>query len=390
MNSHLSLPTDEEETSKWSSIMNKKIVHFFPRLIIGGGTEYLVNFVEGLYKIGVSSEILTSSIDNSGCHHLITRLRKCGHIQLIKFSVISFILSSNFVRMLRIDSNRYSLHFHGIFAMKLGLILRIFGRSVIYQPHGYWRSKRLGANIIDILIDLIAVYFASKIIITSPDETNDLSPLIRRVMQNKTHIVLTRINHLKAPSIKYSPSAKTLICIAVRGVYQKGLDNLFRLMLKAKENCLDLKLVHYYGSQEGEFKILEQQIENANLGKYYELRRAVTDVWSQRLEVLGFLSLSRFEGRSLAVQEAMAYELPILATECAGHIDLLDKTCATLVDPEDLDSQYNGLVAFMSEAAEREAKAETAKSLILNEPSVIDMVNQIYKVHFPSKNQVDT
>jgi len=361
-------------------------VHFFPRLILGGGTEYLVNFVEGLYESGVSSEILTSSIDNSGCHHLITRLRKCGHIQLIKFSVLPFILSSNFVRLLRVDSKFYSFHFLGIFTMRLGLLLRIFGRSVIYQPHGYWRSKRLGANVIDVLIDLIAVYFASKVIITSPDETNNLSPLIRRMMQNKTHIVLTRINHLKAPLVKYSPSAKTLICIAVHGVYQKGLDNLFKLMLQAKENCLDLRLVHYYGSQEGEFEILEQQIEDANLGKYYELRRAVADVWSQRLEVMGFVSLSRFEGRSLAVQEAMAYELPILATECAGHIDLLDKTCATLVDPEDVDSQYSGLVTFMSEAAEREVKAATAKSLILNEPSVIDMANEIYKVHLPAKN----
>jgi hypothetical protein len=65
----------------------------------------------------------------------------------------------------------------------------------------------------------------------------------------------------------------------------------------------------------------------------------------------------------------LAYELPILATELAELIDLLDDTCATLVDPDDLESQYNGLVGFMSEVSTREAKSVVEKSwMLLDEP----------------------
>ena len=77
----------------------------------------------------------------------------------------------------------------------------------------------------------------------------------------------------------------------------------------------------------------------------------------------------------------MLHQLPILATRCEGHTDLLDDTCATLVDVEDLDNQFDGLVSFIKGRQERELKAEVAHRKALSEPSADEMANEIYQVH---------
>ena len=352
-----------------------------PRFILGGGTEYLVNTVEGLHKNGIENHIVTTSIDRDSCSELISRTLKSASLDVMDFSKLGFFWTAGFRSMIRADKKCQSLHFHGIYTMRIGVLFRVFGWKVVYQPHGYWRSKKERASLLDLVIDLVAVFAAHKVIITSPDELSNLPRFVHRVATKKSVLVLTRINQDADSNIIYDPCSNILICIAIRGVYQKGIDNLLKLMMKAKDNGLDVKLVHYYGSRTEEYDDLCRQISALKLENWYELRRAVPAIWSERIGVVGFVSFSRFEGRSLAIQEAMHQELPVFLTRCEGHVDLLDDKSASFVPVEDLDAQYDGLVAFLDNPLDRVRKVEVAKKKISCEPTADDMAREIYQVH---------
>lgn len=361
--------------------MISKITHFFPRIVLGGGTEYLLNTLEGLDKIGVKNEVLTASIDHKNCFDIRDKMLKYGPVEVVSFSVVCLLWAEFFHKLLRTERKNHSLHFHGVFTMKMGIIFALLGWKIVYQPHGYWRSKRNGARWFDAVIDWFAVCVASKIILTTPDELSNLPQRVAKIADKKSVTILTRINHSSQSNIYYEEESKVLVCIAIRGVYQKGIDNLVTLMKRAKTANLNVRLVHYYGSFEGDYDLLQREIIDSDLGDCYELRKAVPNVWSQDLAITGFISLSRFEGRSLAIQEAMLFGLPILATSCEGHTDLLDQACGSLMSVDNSDEQYNGLVDFLNDHTGRKTRAVNAQDRILAEPSSNDMAYEIYQVH---------
>jgi glycosyltransferase involved in cell wall biosynthesis len=352
-----------------------------PHFTIGGGTEYVVNTVEGLYTKNIKSDIYTTRVDRDKCQRLIDRSKQCGNLFICSFSPIKFIFSQRGLKLIYENRKETTFHFHGIFSMQIGIFFKIIGKKCVYQPHGYWRSKKDNTKWYDILIDLLAIIMSHKIIITTPDEISNLPKIVKTIARKKSSIVLTRINHSETTNIKYNSSSNLLLCMAVKGFYQKGIDNLIDLMKLVKKNSIDVKLVHYYGSEgDAEFLKLLHQIEKEQISDIYELRKVVPNIWNETMNIAGVISLSRFEGRSLAIQETVIRGIPIIATECAGHMDLLDKEWSYLIDIEDVSLQFDSLLNFLGDK-NLHLKANKGKEKMLKEPSSLDMAIEIYLIH---------
>ena len=125
----MSIAAKNERTSQY---MISKITHFFPRIVLGGGTEYLLNTIEGLYKVGVKNEVLTASIDNKNCADMRDKMLNYGTVEVVSFSVFSLLWADFFHRILRMRKLDHSLHFHGVFTMKLGAIFALLGWNIVY------------------------------------------------------------------------------------------------------------------------------------------------------------------------------------------------------------------------------------------------------------------
>ena len=130
--------------------------------------------------------------------------------------------------------------------------------------------------------------------------------------------ILHKANH---PSgIKISSSFN--IVSTGRLVPQKGYDRLIPIIGKLRKEGKD---IHLYIIGEGkERKSLENIIKNEGLQGCVHLMGYMSNPYALMKIMDLFVCSSRAEGYSLAIGEAMTLGLPIISTECAGPIELLD------------------------------------------------------------------
>ena len=81
------------------------------------------------------------------------------------------------------------------------------------------------------------------------------------------------------------------------------------------------------------------------------------------------------------VQEVMQKRIPILATSCEGHSDLIDESSAFMIPVDDPERQYLGLMKFIESPQERSIRAQVAHENILREPDSSQMASDILEVH---------
>ena len=74
-----------------------------------------------------------------------------------------------------------------------------------------------------------------------------------------------------------------------------------------------------------------------------------------------FVLSSRTEGTPIALFEAMAAEVPIVATRVGGVPDVVGETEAWLVDPEDSQAIARALAAIRADPAEARRRCEAAR-----------------------------
>lgn len=76
----------------------------------------------------------------------------------------------------------------------------------------------------------------------------------------------------------------------------------------------------------------------------------------------GFVLSSRTEGTPIALFEAMAAGVPIVATRVGGVPDVLEGDVALLIPPEDSDALASGIAALLAEPRAAAARAERARA----------------------------
>ncbi len=146
---------------------------------------------------------------------------------------------------------------------------------------------------------------------------------------------------------------------------QKGFDLLLRAFARLQAKYPDWQLtILGEGPMRSELEELRSQLKLTDRVHFPGL---VTNVRDYLAQADLFVMPSRFEGFPMALCEAMACGLPVLAADClSGPRDIIDDGIdGVLVAPEDVDALTAQLDALMSDPARR-------KQLALNAPQILD------------------
>lgn len=117
---------------------------------------------------------------------------------------------------------------------------------------------------------------------------------------------------------------------------------------------------------------LEQQINELGLAEDFLLCGAVDNPYPYLAQTDLYVHASRFEGKSIAVQEAQVLECPILASNCSGNLEnVSDGVDGRLCDltPEAI---RDGILWLMEHPEERQQYAKAAGQKHLNQANEID------------------
>jgi GalNAc-alpha-(1->4)-GalNAc-alpha-(1->3)-diNAcBac-PP-undecaprenol alpha-1,4-N-acetyl-D-galactosaminyltransferase len=176
-----------------------------------------------------------------------------------------------------------------------------------------------------------------------------------------------------APIAKLLP-APSLIAIG-RLHPQKGFDLLIRAFEQIQAKYPDWQItILGEGPMRSELEELRSQLQ---LTGRVHLPGLVTNVQQYLYQADIFVMPSRFEGFPMALCEAMASGLPVIATDClSGPREIVENGVnGMLVMTEDVDALAAGLDALMSNPAQRQQLAQNA-------PQILDRfgVEQVMKI----------
>ena len=145
---------------------------------------------------------------------------------------------------------------------------------------------------------------------------------------------------------------------------QKGFDLLLKAFHKIHAKYPDWQLtILGEGAMRAELEQLRSQLK---LVDRVHLPGLVSNVPTYLDRADLFVMPSRFEGFPMALCEAMAYGLPVLAADClSGPRDIIeDGVNGVLVKTEDIDALAAGLDKLMSDPAKRQQLAKNAPSIL--------------------------
>jgi glycosyltransferase involved in cell wall biosynthesis len=159
-------------------------------------------------------------------------------------------------------------------------------------------------------------------------------------------------------------NGKRMIYIGRYDIHHKGLDVLMLAIGHIKGEMLERGLsVDFYGSWDNERKLLQQQCEVNGLEEVLTIHGPVFGKMKEDVLVQAdlFIATSRFEGHPMAVLEAMAYSLPVIATpgtSIAEEIEDSGSGWAVELDFRDIGEAILEALSDKEELARRGAKAK--------------------------------
>jgi glycosyltransferase involved in cell wall biosynthesis len=160
-----------------------------------------------------------------------------------------------------------------------------------------------------------------------------------------------------------------------RLVPQKGYDLAIQVMALLKEAGL---LVRWYVLGEGPLrKQLEKQIARLGLEEDFILLGAKKNPYPYFVQSDLYANLSRFEGKSIAIQEAQILGVPVIATDSSGNREqITDRTDGVLcqTNPEKIRDE---IIHLLKNQPLREQYAMQAKKRLMTDKSQIQMLTEL-------------
>jgi GalNAc-alpha-(1->4)-GalNAc-alpha-(1->3)-diNAcBac-PP-undecaprenol alpha-1,4-N-acetyl-D-galactosaminyltransferase len=167
------------------------------------------------------------------------------------------------------------------------------------------------------------------------------------------------------PSVPEPQLSRASSLIAIGRLHpQKGFDLLLKAFHKIHAKYPDWQLtILGEGAMRAELEQLRSQLK---LVDRVHLPGLVSNVPTYLDRADLFVMPSRFEGFPMALCEAMAYGLPVLAADClSGPRDIIeDGVNGVLIKTEDIDALAAGLDQLMSDPAKRQQLAKNAPSIL--------------------------
>jgi len=359
-----------------------RILHVITRLPIGGAERLLIGILQNLDKSIFKSTVcciqdrgeLADEVESLG-HPVISlnMMRKGGYDFRVVSSLRRIIIEN---RIDIIHTHLYHANLYGRLAARKEKITTISSVHNTYKK-GKWHRH------------LINRWLAKKtfaVTAGSEDVKKDLIEL-DRIPENKVILlpnsidlsrVETQLNHCQAKRLLGFTDDDIVIGTVGRAEKQKGhfilLEAFSKLLKRPDGKQLKLLLV-------GDGRLLSQLKETAkSLGISEKVNFAgnVTKLADIYRAVDIFTMPSLWEGLSLAMLEAMAAELPVVATDVGGARDVLgNDQWGLLVPPNETDALASAIAKLLDSPDLNAAIASAGKQRVHDNYSVATLTNQL-------------
>jgi glycosyltransferase involved in cell wall biosynthesis len=326
--------------------MKTKILHIQVLPILSGVQNMMLSLLESLdkdkYDIYVACKPggeLVDKIKRNGYIYLpLNHLRReiCFNDIIAFFEIYSYCRKYKF-DIVHLHSSK--LGFIGRIAAKLAGIKKIFFTSHgtpfhIYQPYIIQKVYQI--------LETVGGYFGNKTIFVN---NYDRDFYIKNKMINNNK-ALTIYNGVKIPPKQKIFKRKNGITIGYVGRFSKQ-KNIIKTVLAAIKVCNRNDDFDFIFVGDGElYPIATKMVKDNNLQKRIKLVGWQNDIlnWLDKFDV--FLLFSKWEGLPLSILDAMAYGLPIIASDIKGNRELVNKDCGILIDPNDIESLVEVILNF--------------------------------------------
>ena len=150
-------------------------------------------------------------------------------------------------------------------------------------------------------------------------------------------------------------------------IYQKGLDILFEAIGQIKNELIEknFHLSMYGVDQEGSVKTMRALITQYDIADIVQIHDAVYG--QEKADVLtqadAFIMTSRFEGLPMGMIEALAYGLPVLATQGTNLADVVEAADAGWTSDNTVDGVVRMLNAAIMDKDQYKKKSNNALAL---------------------------
>ena len=180
-------------------------------------------------------------------------------------------------------------------------------------------------------------------------------------------------------SLGIDPSTP-LVLAAARHEYAKGLDVLLRSVPRvlAEDPTVRFAIAGREGSQTDR---LHAMVDEYEIALAVEFLGARDDVFELMCAADAFVAPSRREGSPGAVLEAMALEVPIVATSLPAIRELVDEDCAALVPSQDPAGLAFGILRVLGDQSSARERANVAKQRFLARFTLDRVVEQMIRFY---------
>jgi len=207
-------------------------------------------------------------------------------------------------------------------------------------------------------IDLKYYKNVTKFIPATKDQVDYLDK--KGVSKTKIELIphFSHINPVAEPS--FSHSEKHIFACYGRMVNKKGFHIILNAFKKFTETNIKAELI--IGGDGPEMARLKSQSEDLGLGSRVKFVGWIKDVETFLKTIDVFVLPSLDEPFGIAVLEAMAMGKTIISTKSQGPREILNDNNAYLVEINDVDSLFQGMILAAREKIESEKKANQALS----------------------------
>ncbi len=303
-----------------------KVLHITVSSMIGGGPEHVWQLVQHLPK-NIDSFIAAPS-----CAPYGARFQECvGNNQFLPIPQRKFTLTA-FLQLIRfIKKNKITIiHSHGkgagIYARFAALCTKA---TSVHTFHGIHLPQNTIAKCLYATLERFLCAISKTCIAVSDDEAQEA----RALGFAPAHVTTIHNGVFIPHALPEKDLARPFKILHVSRFDKKQKNSLFvydiALELQKKE-LLSQCIFILVGDGE-ELAPLQQKIESAGLGHYFEVQGKQESVTPFYQEAHCLLSTSRWEGLPLAVLEAQAWGVPAVVSNVVGNREAIkDKTTGLL------------------------------------------------------------
>ncbi|MGB5324266.1 MAG: glycosyltransferase family 4 protein [Pseudomonadales bacterium] len=285
------------------------------------------------------------------------------------------------------------LHTH---SSKTGILGRIAGRLsgvpvVIHSVHGYafpYASSWLARWVYFTVEYLGGKLGDAFVVLNESDRQMAIKKL--HIPEGKVHLIPNGVDaddfaksvggqrtEIRREIFKLSDD--DVICVGMVGRLwrQKNPACLLRAALKVLKQTD--KPVHFYFIGDGELRAeLEQVIASHGLQSQIQVLGWRHDVAALLSGLDIFVLPSRWEGMPLAILEAMASSLPVIASDIAGNRDLVSHSVDGILFDTDNDEQLaDGILSLVNTAGMRDEMGANARNKVLDHYRIRNRVKRM-------------